>query len=138
MDGTKATFRSLQKPIQDLAVTSKRGDKTKQTGKNGTHSEEKIFMSNGFNQLSWMEEKELKDLYYYYHESSCMFSDTELYNILYDSILENKVLKRLTQARLEDIILDNPSFCTILKVIYYSYPFIVWTSLCQFGRSTRS
>ena len=67
--------------------------------------------------LSWMEEKELVDLFYLYKENTYIFPEEELYEMMFVHIQENQVLKRLTQQRLEDIILENPSFCTIFKVM---------------------
>ena len=61
-----------------------------------------------------MEEKELVDLFYLYHEHSTLFSYKELHDMLSNSIYENKILRRLTQQRLLDIILDEPTFCTLL------------------------
>ena len=128
LNGTKATFKSLQKKQEenvDPGSTTRKIQPPIQIFGDEKLIKLKRFMTNGFNQLTWMEEKELKSLYYYYHENSGLFSKAELYKMLYDSILENKVLKRLTQARLDDIILENPTFCTIMKVIYYAYSLIV-------------
>ena len=118
LDGAKATFKNLQRAAKAKEEAKKETinnvNKAQVTEDKRKKKEE--FMSNGFNKLSWMEEKELVDLYYYYHENTYLFSDDELEVIMFDAIEENEVLKRLTQQRLEDIILENPSFCNILKV----------------------
>ena len=96
-------------------------------------------MTNGFNQLSWMEEKELVDLFYFYKENTYIFPEDELYEMMFDHIQENQVLKRLTQQRLEDIILENPSFCTVLKVIIsILFIYIVRASISKCSWSARS
>jgi hypothetical protein len=108
LEGAKITFKNMN--TQDKA-------KQKATSeKEAREKKEKTCVSNGFNRLSWMEEKELESLFYYYHENTYLFSEAELYKLLFDSIQEKKVLTRLTQQRLEDIILDNPTFCVVLKV----------------------
>ena len=114
LDGAKATFKNLQNTAAKEQDTKK--DAKKEKAAEVKKAKHKELISNGFNKLSWMEEKELKDLFYYYHENTYLYSETELEELLFDAIQENEVLKRLTQQRLEDIILENPSFCTILKV----------------------
>ena len=109
LKGSKKTMKLLQNKGKEQPQTEKDIYQKKIT--------EKVeYQTNGFNKLSWMEEKELKDLYNFYHESTYLFSFKELYAHFYGPILENKVLTRLTQARLEDIILEDPTCCTVLKV----------------------
>ena len=109
LEGAKITFKNLN-------TQAKAKDEKSTSTRNAREVKEKTCVSNGFNRLSWMEERELESLFYYYHENTYLFSEDELYKLLFDSIQENKVLTRLTQQRLEDIILDNPTFCVVLKV----------------------
>ena len=106
---------AVKKMMNEAPARSSPPSSSKRRGR----KEPRNYVTNGFNQLSWMEEKELVDLFYLYHENSYLFSDEELYAIMYNSIHENKVLRRLTQQRLLDIILEDPSFCTVLIVKIY-------------------
>ena len=107
---------AIKKALSDAAARETQSTKRK---RKKDKKEPKEYITNGFNQLSWMEEKELVDLFYLYHENSYLFSEKELYAMMYNSINENKVLTRLTQQRLLDIILEEPDFCTLLKVKIY-------------------
>ena len=110
LDGAKITFKNL-----NMSANEQKASSTK-TAKSIPVQKEKSCVSNGFNRLSWMEEKELESLFYYYHENTYLFTETELYEQMFGPIQENQVLKRLTQQRLEDIILEDPTFCVVLKV----------------------
>ena len=74
LDGAKITFKNMNVASKPKAETSK-------TSKEVSAAKEKSCVSNGFNRLSWMEEKELESLFYYYHENTYLFSETELYEI---------------------------------------------------------
>ena len=112
LNGAKNAIKKILKDAAAREAPSNASSKRKK-------KEPKEYMTNGFNYLSWMEEKELVDLFYLYHENSYLFSEKQLYVMLHESIEENKALTRLTQQRLLDIILDEPKCCTLLIVIIY-------------------
>ena len=119
--GAKSTFKKLQTAAQGKPEEPTKEVKVEARSKKRKHRE---YRTNGFNQLSWMEEKELVDLFYFYKENTYLFPEDQLFELMFPYIQENQVLKRLTQQRLEDIILENPSFCNILKVLKAFYLFI--------------
>jgi hypothetical protein len=72
--------------------------------------------------LTEREKKEIKTLYHYYLELSNLYPEEEIIQKISDEINDSKVLTRLTQARIEDLLANSPpSACIILEVIYIGF-----------------
>ena len=91
---------------------------------------------NGFTELTKHEEKELVDLFKYVKELEDDFTKDEIFERVFDEIMENKILSRITQARMDDLVVTEPTFCSILMVNVYIHIFIGSTSLYKCCIST--
>lgn len=108
--GTNEAFKNMnsQEPISK----SPSEKKVKKANPNN-----KRIPPNGFTTLEPHAAKEVKDLFHLYDEHKGLFSEDELYDILFVHINENVVLNRITQLNIEDAVIKTPpSFWTILKV----------------------
>ena len=74
---------------------------------------------NGFSVLTKYEEKKLKKTYDFYAEHSPHFPNKYFFLNYFNELCSNAILRRLTQARLNDLIIAKPvTFCRILIVNY--------------------
>ena len=51
------------------------------------------------------------DLFNYVHELEQEFTKEEIFEKTFDEIMDNKVLSRITQARMDDLVVNEPTFC---------------------------
>ncbi len=73
---------------------------------------------NGFSVLTDFEAKELRDLYYYFYECRRVFTIHELFVLMYEDIVDQPVLSRITQAAIDETILKGKlTFWILLKVL---------------------
>ena len=100
------------------------------TQKVTTMTKEKKKIPNGYSLLDPHEEDELKHLYKFHLELKDVkhYDEKQLYESSYNTINSNKVLSRITQSRLDDIIVIQPTvFSLVLVSILHIYIYRVST-----------
>ena len=90
------------------------------TGDLVMNTENEIKIPNGFSVLTMYEEKKLREAYDFYYEHSTKFPNKFFFLNYYKELCSNVILRRLTQARINDDIIAKPvTFWRILRVKYY-------------------
>ena len=105
--------KGLAKVIENAHVKKEPRKKAKP---NANTTEEKI-LPNGFNVLTEYEDRDLRDLYYFFAEHARFFSNKFFYQKYGVSVSADPILRRITQASLADQIITKPiTFWSVLKV----------------------
>ena len=100
--GVKKAFETLQSPEKENAIQFRSPTRRR------VNPCAKRIQPNGFSKLEENAAKEVKSLFHLYDEHKSLFTEDELYELLYIFINENVVLNRMTQINIEEAIIRTP------------------------------